>query len=70
MPLTLIAVSLIALLALASAAVTPLLRRRINEQFLVGARNQAEAELLQGMLLEEGVPSMLRRSAARHACCC
>jgi hypothetical protein len=26
-------------------------------------RNQAEAELIQGMLLEEGVPSMLRRSA-------
>jgi len=40
-PLTLIAVSLIGVLALASAAVTPLLRRRINEQFLVGARNQA-----------------------------
>jgi subfamily B ATP-binding cassette protein HlyB/CyaB len=39
--LTLIAVSLIGLLALASAAVTPLLRRRINEQFMVGARNQA-----------------------------
>src|SRR3954452_21830853 len=28
-----------------------------------GARNQAEAEFLQGMLLEEGVPSTLRRSA-------
>lgn len=27
------------------------------------ARHQAEAELLQGMLLEEGIPSMLRRSA-------
>jgi hypothetical protein len=27
-----------------------------------GARNQAEAEFLQGLLLEEGVPSMLRRS--------
>jgi hypothetical protein len=26
-------------------------------------RNQAEAELIQGMLLEEGVPSMLKRSA-------
>jgi len=26
------------------------------------ARNQAEAELIQGLLLEEGVPSMLRRS--------
>jgi subfamily B ATP-binding cassette protein HlyB/CyaB len=39
--LTLVAVALIALLALASLAVTPLLRRRINEQFLSGARNQA-----------------------------
>ena len=28
-----------------------------------GARNQAEAEFIQGMLLEEGVPSLLRRSA-------
>jgi hypothetical protein len=26
-------------------------------------RNQAEAEMIQGMLLEEGVPSMLKRSA-------
>jgi hypothetical protein len=26
------------------------------------ARNQAEAELLEGMLLEEGIPSLLRRS--------
>ena len=40
-PLTLIALALIAVLALASLAVTPLLRRRINEQFLLGARNQA-----------------------------
>jgi Putative prokaryotic signal transducing protein len=30
---------------------------------VAGARNQAEAEFIQGMLLEEGVPSMLRRSA-------
>lgn len=30
---------------------------------VVGARNQAEAEFIQGLLLEEGVPSMLRRSA-------
>jgi hypothetical protein len=28
-----------------------------------GGRNQAEAELIQGLLLEEGVPSVLRRSA-------
>ena len=30
---------------------------------VAGARNQAEAEFIQGMLLEEGVPSMLRRTA-------
>ncbi|HKG64689.1 MAG TPA: hypothetical protein VKB28_11530, partial [Solirubrobacteraceae bacterium] len=43
--------------------------RKIRPQYaegplvkVVGARNQAEAELLQGMLLEEGVPSMTRRS--------
>src|SRR3954470_12064042 len=29
---------------------------------VAGARNQAEAELIQGMLLEEGVPSLLRRT--------
>ena len=43
--------------------------RKIRPQYaegplvkVVGARHQAEAELLQGMLLEEGVPSMTRRS--------
>jgi subfamily B ATP-binding cassette protein HlyB/CyaB len=40
-PLTLVAVALICALGAASLAVTPLLRRRINEQFLLGARNQA-----------------------------
>ncbi len=30
---------------------------------VAGARNQAEAEFVQGLLLEEGVPSTLRRSA-------
>jgi hypothetical protein len=30
---------------------------------VAGARNQAEAEFIQGMLLEEGVPSLLKRSA-------
>jgi hypothetical protein len=29
---------------------------------VAGGRNQAEAEMIQGILLEEGVPSMLRRS--------
>ncbi len=28
----------------------------------VGARNQTEAEFIQGLLLEEGIPSMLRRA--------
>ena len=43
--------------------------RKIRPQYAEGAlvrvaaaRNQAEAELLQGMLLEEGVPSLMRRS--------
>jgi hypothetical protein len=30
---------------------------------VAGGRNQAEAELIQNVLLEEGVPSVLRRSA-------
>jgi hypothetical protein len=30
---------------------------------VAGARNQAEGEFIQGLLLEEGVPSILRRSA-------
>ena len=29
---------------------------------VAGARHQSEAELIQGLLLEEGVPSMLRRT--------
>ena len=29
---------------------------------VAAARNQAEAELLQGLLLEEGIPSLVRRS--------
>jgi hypothetical protein len=29
---------------------------------VIGAANQAEAEMIQGMLLEEGVPSLLRRA--------
>jgi hypothetical protein len=44
--------------------------RKIKPQLSEGAltkvaagRNQAEAEMIQGLLLEEGVPSMLRRSA-------
>jgi hypothetical protein len=30
---------------------------------VAGGRNQAEAEMLQGILLEEGIPSILRRTA-------
>ena len=44
--------------------------RKINPEFtegslvrVAGSRNQAEAEMIQGMLLEEGVPSVLQRSA-------
>ena len=44
--------------------------RKIKPQLAEGkllkvasARNQAEGEFIQGMLLEEGVPSLLRRSA-------
>ena len=43
--------------------------RKIKPQYSEGelvkvaaGRNQAEAELIQGLLLEEGVPSMLKRS--------
>jgi uncharacterized protein YbaR (Trm112 family) len=43
--------------------------RKIKPQYaegdlvsVAGARNQAEAELIQGLLLEEGIPSVLRRS--------
>jgi hypothetical protein len=44
--------------------------RKINPQWtegelvrVAGGRNQAEAEFIQGLLLEEGVPSVLRRTA-------
>jgi hypothetical protein len=43
--------------------------RKVKPQFargepvrVAGARNQAEAEMIQNMLLEEGIPSMLRRT--------
>jgi len=39
--LSLIAVATVALLALLSIVITPLLRERVNDQFLKGARNQA-----------------------------
>lgn len=44
--------------------------RKINPEYtegplmrVAGGRNQAEAELIQNLLLEEGVPSILRRAA-------
>ncbi|MEA2369810.1 MAG: hypothetical protein QOH12_204 [Solirubrobacteraceae bacterium] len=44
--------------------------RKIKPQYtegelvwVAGASNQAEAEFIQGMLLEEGVPSLIRRAA-------
>jgi hypothetical protein len=44
--------------------------RKVKRQYaegdlvrVAGGRNQAEAEFIQGLLLEEGVPSLLRRSA-------
>ncbi len=44
--------------------------RKIKPQYaegdlvrVAGGRNQAEAEFIQGLLLEEGVPSLVRRSA-------
>lgn len=43
------------------------IERRYTEGALVrvaGARNQAEADLIGGLLLEEGIPSMARRSPA------
>jgi hypothetical protein len=43
--------------------------RKVKKQYLdgdlvhvAGAQNLAEAEMIQGLLLEEGVPSMLKRS--------
>jgi hypothetical protein len=43
--------------------------RKIRPQYargelrrVAGGRNQAEAELIQGILLEEGIPSLLRRT--------
>jgi Putative prokaryotic signal transducing protein len=43
--------------------------RKIKPQYtsgelvrVAGGRNQAEAELIQGLLLEEGIPSILRRT--------
>ncbi|MEF8793907.1 peptidase domain-containing ABC transporter [Thiohalorhabdus sp.] len=48
--LTLIVVTILALIAIISLAITPALRRRLNRQFLLGARNQAfVTEYISGM---------------------
>ena len=48
--LTLIALASLALISILSLAVTPLIRRRLNHQFLLGARNQAFlTEYISGM---------------------
>ena len=48
--LTLVTLGILAAIVLLSAAVTPVLRRRINQQFLLGARNQAfVTEYVSGM---------------------
>jgi subfamily B ATP-binding cassette protein HlyB/CyaB len=72
-PLTLIAVALICALALASLAVTPLLRRRINEQFLLGARNQAfvtehvaAMETIKSLQMEPQVAARFGRNLADY----
>jgi hypothetical protein len=50
-------------------ASTRLVARKVDPRYVegelvkaIGARNRTEAEFLQGLLLEEGIPSMLRRS--------
>lgn len=40
-PLTLVALGILALIAILSALVAPVFQRRLNEQFMMGARNQA-----------------------------
>ena len=72
-PLTLIAVALICVLAVASLAVTPLLRRRINEQFLLGARNQAfvtehvaAMETIKSLQMEPQVAARFGRNLADY----
>jgi len=72
-PLTLIAVALIGVLAAASLAVTPLLRRRINDQFLIGARNQsfvtehvAAMETVKALQMEPQVAARFGRNLADY----
>ena len=64
-PLTLVALALLALLAILSAACAPALQHRLNEQFLAGARTQALATEAIGAI--ETVKALeLERSFARR----
>jgi subfamily B ATP-binding cassette protein HlyB/CyaB len=72
-PLTVIALALIGALAVVSLAVTPLLRRRINEQFLSGARNQAfvtehvaAMETVKSLQMEPQVAARFGRNLAEY----
>lgn len=72
-PLTTIALALIAALAALSLAVTPALRRRINRQFLAGARNQAfvtehvaAMETVKSLQMEPQVAARFGRNLAEY----
>ncbi|MHB1125172.1 MAG: peptidase domain-containing ABC transporter [Ramlibacter sp.] len=66
--LTLVALGLVTVLSLLSAAVTPLFRTRLNRQFLLGARNQAfVTEYVAGMETVKSLqlePQLIQRYGA------
>ncbi|MHB9119274.1 MAG: peptidase domain-containing ABC transporter [Burkholderiales bacterium] len=63
-PLTLIVLAMLSAVAVLSFAVTPLLRERLNRQFLLGARNQAFlTEYISGM---ETVKSLQMEPQLKH----
>jgi len=62
--LTLIVVAILSVISVISLAITPLLRNRLNEQFLYGARNQAFlTEYISGM---ETVKSLQMEPQLKH----
>jgi subfamily B ATP-binding cassette protein HlyB/CyaB len=69
--LTLVALGLVTVLSLLSAAVTPLFRSRLNRQFLLGARNQAfVTEYVAGMETVKSLqmePQLIQRYGAYQA---
>jgi subfamily B ATP-binding cassette protein HlyB/CyaB len=72
-PLTALALGLIVALAALSLAVTPALRRRINAQFLAGARNQAfvtehvaAMETVKSLQMEPQVAARFGRNLAEY----